>query len=439
MPLNPAQQQELSELRRLEELEQKFGKSEVPAQQEGPGAAQSAIEKFADSATFGYLPQLQAGAGSAMGLGKYTDLRDENIDRLKQEGSKHKLASTIGTVAGFGPSMFIPGAGTAKGIAGVAKVAGIGGLQGLLSNPGDTKGEVNPIQIGDRLKHGAVGAVLGAGGQLASNALAKTGDYVMQKALGMKHYEPGLGTKFADEGLVGTKGMMSKQVGNKMGEVGDEIGELAKSLEGVSSDTASQHILDRAMKYIQKDGHVSPDDMPKFKKLMELAEEVSGRGGEAGSIAGDVAAGARASAGKRGREAGAFKMDPSQSLKAEAARAEQGGWSKSLKEGFSKANPGAPNALAKADSRYGTLAKANQSLSRPESIPQSLGALLFKGGIGAGAGYAIDGTPGAIAGAAVTSPAGMSTIGQTATKNAKLLQFLAPAIRQSILNSSQEE
>lgn len=168
-------------------------------QQASGGAAQAALEGYGQTATLGYLPQLQAAASQgidkvtgALGVGpagvdaqlraqgfnvpeeSYVDARDQNIARHEQQYEEHPGATLAGKAAGLAGSMLITpaaaGLKAARG-AGLAKTAltaaGSGALQGAAYNPGDEKGVVhNPLegdfQAGDRAKNAAIGAAIGA-------------------------------------------------------------------------------------------------------------------------------------------------------------------------------------------------------------------------------------------------------------------------------------
>jgi len=207
MPLTPEQQQELQELDELEQLEKQFSNKPSAAPQARP--AQAALEGFGQTASMGYLPQLQAGAENAVnnaqrltGLGAggadakleeqgfqlperdYVQMRDENIARQKQLAEKNPVASMAGKGAGIVASMAAtPGASLLKGVSGVggavARGMAQGALQGAAYNPGDTKGVVDSTQFGDR----AIGA--GVGG-LAGGAIGLMGGAVSSLSKGQK-------------------------------------------------------------------------------------------------------------------------------------------------------------------------------------------------------------------------------------------------------------
>lgn len=156
MPLTPEQQQELSELRRLEELEKKFSQKQPESH-----PYQAALEGFGQTATWGHLPQFQAGVGKVLGLGDYTQLRDENIARQEQQGETNPVASLVGKIAGVGAGMLLPMGAIAGTGSRAAQGLRTGAAMGAAYNPGDTKGEIHPFQPQQRLGNAAIGGVTG--------------------------------------------------------------------------------------------------------------------------------------------------------------------------------------------------------------------------------------------------------------------------------------
>lgn len=149
------------------------------------GASQAALEHFGNAASMGYLPQLQALAekltpnpGSdvdaklkAQGFtvsgpdDSYLASRDANIARLAKEGQDHPVASGVGTAAGILSSgIAMGGMGGARAATAAGRIAqGIktGALMGAAANPGDTEGEIDPLQLGARLDNAKTGALTG--------------------------------------------------------------------------------------------------------------------------------------------------------------------------------------------------------------------------------------------------------------------------------------
>lgn len=150
---------------------------------DGGGAGMAALEGFGQTATLGYLPQLQAMAEKPMAkvmdfftgnnvaeqMPDYVQRRDENIQRQAQQASAHPMASMAGKAAGIGATLLAPGAAAAKGAGAAAKIgrgAAMGAAQGAAYNPGDQEGVVDPVQVSERTQNALLGGL--TGGALSS-------------------------------------------------------------------------------------------------------------------------------------------------------------------------------------------------------------------------------------------------------------------------------
>lgn len=174
---------------------------------------QAAIEGAGNFALLGYLPQLQAATrkglknvyeyytGEKVPDKSYVEARDQNIARinkLAEENPKAYYGSGLGAALAQG-AVTAPISGAAKLVGALPKAVssvpvigsaikgGIYGLEaGLLANPGDEKGVVNPIQPAERidkaLEAARGGAVFGAGLDVAGRA-AKSLPGIGKKAL----------------------------------------------------------------------------------------------------------------------------------------------------------------------------------------------------------------------------------------------------------------
>lgn len=168
------------------DLDAYVAKANAPKDPESnlPGAAQAGLESFGNTATLGYLPQLQALASKAMpnptadldeelraqGFkisqqpSTYLGERDANLARQQMQQEQHPVASGVGTALGIAATALVPGGAIAKGAGYGQKVwqgAKIGGLMGAAANPGDVQGEFSPVQLAERIEGGAKGALFG--------------------------------------------------------------------------------------------------------------------------------------------------------------------------------------------------------------------------------------------------------------------------------------
>lgn len=152
--------------------------------------AEAFIEGVGQTGTLGYLPQLQA-AGSYLadkfaGAGKevelpsgeiikdrtpeesYVSRRDANIARQGYQAEDFPKAVMAGKALGLAPSVLAGPAG-----AGWKTGAALAGAESALYNPGDIEGKVNPAQLEERIKAGAIALPFGALGGAVSKAADK--------------------------------------------------------------------------------------------------------------------------------------------------------------------------------------------------------------------------------------------------------------------------
>lgn len=214
-------------------------KSAPPVPEERLGEA--ALEGFGKAATFGHLPQLQAGVAKGIeaitpkssvdrdleaqgftvkpGEQDYAQTRDQMIERQEGLQKQHpggflagQAAGTIATLPAAGKIIPGPTAATALGRVGQASLGGA--ITGAIENPGDKKGEVSPLQLGDRAVNAGLGFLTGAVGQsVVGEAIPKIGGKL--KA-------------FAQEKAVKSSGAMLKDFRRIFGK--DRVGELGDAM-----------------------------------------------------------------------------------------------------------------------------------------------------------------------------------------------------------------
>lgn len=247
------------EAQRLAQLEQKFGQPQMPNQ-----PIQAALEGFGQAASFGYLPQLQAGAEKAIDYlfgnetdealraqgfqieePSYTESRDQFIarnQRLQETNPGAMLAGQVvgGVASGVGAGA-LGGATKAVG-AGQRALSAIktGATVGALRNPGDTEGETELLQIRDRLKNASQDAITGLITQGGLEGVAKVAKAIQSA--------PGVIKDFSQAKAFKTSGAMLKDfrkafgrgkinelgqtmIDNKIVALGDDVADVAKKAE----------------------------------------------------------------------------------------------------------------------------------------------------------------------------------------------------------------
>lgn len=253
-------------------------------------AGRTALDQGADSVLLGHLPQVQAGVETgvegllegkdkllgAVGLDNlastdyqlrqkgftvpestYVKNRDDAVRRLKEEEEQNPNAALAGKIGGGIVGALatpLPKALAAKGImGGLIKGGAIGSGYGLLQNPGDKEGEVNPLQAEERVAGAQSGALTGAltGGAVQGVAkglgalsrtpegLKKISNEKMVKSMGPTLAD---GRNLVERDQVQMLGEFARdnnlvKVGDSVKEVADKAGKLreesGKTLEGL--------------------------------------------------------------------------------------------------------------------------------------------------------------------------------------------------------------
>lgn len=288
-------------------------------------AKSSPVEAFAQSfgnaATFGYLPQIQAitepaiqgaidlvtGDNTDQALKErgfdvqspkedsYVQRRDKYIASQEQLAKENPVANIAGGVTGSIASGIATGgalgkllgtAGKTSNFIGRAKEAAkTGAAIGAIRNPGDTEGEVNLIQVGDRLKNAASDAATGLVVQGGLEGAKKVGE-------GIKHSGKAIKTFSQMKALKGSGAMLKdfrKALGNKKaGELGqsvideglikygDDVADIAKNSEKALKESGGRigAIYNKADEITS----ITSDDIKRLNNdfLDEASERLSG-------------------------------------------------------------------------------------------------------------------------------------------------------------------
>lgn len=203
------------------------------------------------------------------------------------------------------------------------------------------------------------GGITGLGGLLRN-----AGNSLMQKSVGASKVIPGLGEQFAQQGLIGTKGMMAGQVDRGLASSGQKIGELSSQIPNpVSQDAVANNVAELANKKMTPSGFVRPEDKAEVDELLSKAQHFA----TSEPLPGGEMAARRANSGTAAREMGRYKDNPSLRMQGKVAEAEQAGYSEALKKAYADSFPGSPEALADADKQYSVLSTAKSHLDKTES------------------------------------------------------------------------
>jgi len=247
-------------------------KFEAGAQPSGEGNQLAAgLQGFGNGLMLGYAPQVQAALEKPLAhvfdffTGNdvasevepdYVKRRDEWIKRqntLIEENPKTYAASNIaGSVVG---GLATPGGALAKGatkLGTIGRGAAIGATLGAVSNPGDTEGKLDPLQLDERLWNAGMGGLMGGATPALGTAAEKAGAYLRTKArekafkaLGpyardaMKAFDKGqideTGRVLLDEGVVGglptSYQGLAKRAEKALESKGEKIGQYINDLD----------------------------------------------------------------------------------------------------------------------------------------------------------------------------------------------------------------
>ncbi len=347
----------------------------------------------------------------------------------------------VGNIGLGAATMAIPGGFPARVMA--------GGALGAYESPGDNLSLADEIKA--RSDNFARGAGITAGLGAVGSGLSKLGDWGMQRAVGMKSYIPGMGNRIADEGLIGTKGMMKAQIDgaenpsiidraleklgitNKMNAREAEINAVLPKVKGtVRSADLESPVSKMGADLVPKNPNlpIDPRNMPFVNAAEERAKYIVNRGDLDPVDALDVF-----------RKSDKAAYDPGISMERfqrGMAKAETGAGRESLKNlADQQGLPGLRNNLSSEQA----LINAREGLTREEPVLETLVKHgrrgLIGGGIGAAFGHGYPGMVAGAAGAEVASSAPfLSTLGQLGTQGAKPIPYLTPAAIDAMIKKS---
>lgn len=275
------------------------------------------------------------------------------LSGIFQMAGEMASGALVGSVAG------VVGGASALGRIGANTVSG--GLLGGLAAPrgGQTR-------LGNSAKGAAMGGMASAALEGVSSLGGELGDYLMQKAVGLRKNTPGVGSTLADLGVVGTKNMMANQVESKLA---DEETALQKTVESLSGTVNSKEIADAVSQKAQRftlpsSGQASPFSQSELNKVRDTAEKLSGMGDLSAS---DLLA-LKRQGDYQGFTAGG---NPATSTEAELGRT----GANAARQALKKMSPDVADSLLNEQA----LIKAKGALNKPESIHQGMGSSLFFG------------------------------------------------------------
>jgi hypothetical protein len=456
---------------------------------------EAGITGFGKGASFGYLPQLEAVTEPIIqgivdkflpkdpeGFNvqeapspNYTQRRDQQIKAQQLMAQEHPVANAVGEVGGSIASGIATGGGISK-LAGagtkaltlggrLAQAAKTGAVIGAIRNPGDTEGEISPLQAEHRFYNAATdaatGVVLQGGleglGKVASgikNASGNLATYAEEKALKAagamkgdfkKLFKSGksseLGRAVLDEGILSPGDTIhdiaskAEDVKNSIGQNISEIYKKADSLQSSPSidieDIANNIKKDLSSKYQGKAGSTKI-----LNEIQTTLDEIAPNGKVNLSQAQEI----RQSI-DDGIPWGGTKTDSTIAIEKKAIR---NAINDSIKKAASEIDQvhgtDLSSSLLKENKRYSQMAKITDMAigkSAGESANQSFG---FGEKVAAGVGVAAKGGPGGVAaalGAKAARQYGNPIVALAANKASKVLS-LDPGLLGSFASTLKE-
>lgn len=247
--------------------------------------AQATAEGFGQGILGQHLPQVEAAVQGLLPRGgdsvdeelrgrgftidqpedSYVARRDANIARMKKQSEELPGYYYGGQIGGMVASAPIAGAGLgALGLAGkgagllstIGKGAAGGALMGAIQNPGDVEGQVDQLQLGERLKGAGTGALIGGATTGAAQALTGAArtvksvpdflkGFAEKRAAAATGLSKGEARKLIKLDTSGKEGDRIREIGrfatdNKLVQVGDDIEDVARKASQYRDNVGKQ-------------------------------------------------------------------------------------------------------------------------------------------------------------------------------------------------------
>lgn len=156
----------------------------------------------------------------------------------------------------------------------VAANTALGAARGALNAPEGQRGNA-------ALQEGGKALAISAGGETLGHVLSdKLGDWLMQRAVGMRKYLPGVGQILMSEGVGGTKNMMANQVPNRLAQAESELQSTVKNLPGkVPATDLSDPMENIANKFKLPSGEVPANSQSEYDQAMQASRNARYTGG----------------------------------------------------------------------------------------------------------------------------------------------------------------
>ncbi|GAC1499975.1 MAG: hypothetical protein NVS1B10_03240 [Candidatus Saccharimonadales bacterium] len=307
--------------------------------------------------------------------------------------------------------------GIAFGPLGAMAGAGVGSMaknlvSGDQSSAPVALGKVGSDAIYQGLLPETAGMALSGVAGSVGKGLSKSADYIAQKAVGVRKQIPGMGNRFLDEGVWGTKDAMRSTVEDGLKSNGAKMQDLTRPVGDqpglVDSKPIADKIREMSHEYRTSKGVSSQEAQPYLNKIEERAKDIESRGVITASEAQEFKSMAQNIAYNKG--------EPLQRFTSKVGQQEAFGYGDAIKQVSND-----PAAYKQASDSYSTLKRAQGGLARPETTSRFGLTDYLAGGLGG----AVGGVPGAVTGVVakkvLSSPAVSSTAAKGANELSKVL------------------
>lgn len=342
-------------------------------------------------------------------------------EQVKFSEERSPVASTLGGLAGdaaiTGASAYAPGGPILKSV-----------IQGLATKPeGD--------EISGRLAGGGLGFALPVAVNKLSGGARTAGDWLQQKAVGLKNYVAGTGEEIVNSGLINpfmgkgwTREGMKDRIGKGATETWNKIEGVAnRNPNLISPDDIADRVSSVGKERVISLGAIDdPADLELLQAVQDAEKRIRGRGSETASTMLERRRAAYARAKDAAFDPG--KKNAQMPANARISKAEGLGYSEKLH--------GEMPELAPLDKRYGALSAAEGALRAKTPIYQGGGAGLAA--LGAGIGASAMGAPtlGApIAAYLATRPGVQSAAAHAMVRGGQVAPYMTPAMLAELLNA----
>lgn len=258
----------------------------IMTEQEGPQSrpGEAFAQGFGNAAAFGYLPQIQAIAEPLADkiAGVFEDDTDAKLkeqgftikeapeesyvqrrDKFIRKGQKLAEENPYANAAGGVTGAITSGIATGGGLSGLlgsasktatmgkrfADAAKTGATIGVARNPGDTEGEVDVLQLGNRAENAVKDAITGAVVQGGLKGVRKAGEGIKNAGRNLKTYSQNKSLKASGAMLKDFRKAFGKKKAGELGQtaideklvsMGDDIADTAKKAETAVKDSGKK-------------------------------------------------------------------------------------------------------------------------------------------------------------------------------------------------------